>query len=156
MNPVELDPERGMKVTLMLADAAQVADGKLNVLGGGWTITGPQPCPFALAGIFEVPWGGTNRNHAFRLELIDLDGNPVVVSGPEGEQPVVLEGGFEVGRPPGVRSGSYLPIPFALNCGPIPFPPGSHFEWRLSIDGEEHEDWRLAFSTRPVAQSHAA
>lgn len=150
------DPERGMKVTLMLADAAQVAEGKLNVLGGGWCHTGPQPTPFALAGIIEVPWAETNRNHTFTFELIDIDGAPVIVDGPEGEQPLVIEGGFEVGRPMGVRPGSYQPIPLALNSGPLPLPTGGHFEWRFSIDGNTHEDWRLAFSTRPDAQSNAA
>jgi hypothetical protein len=156
LDPLEMDPERGMKVTLVLADAAQVADGKLNVLGGGWSLTGPQPTPFALAGIIEVPWSETNRNHSFRFDLIDLDGNPVVVDGPDGEQAIAIDGRFEVGRPPGVRSGSYQPVPFALNSGPLPLPPGGHFEWRLSIDGKTQEDWRLAFSTRPDAQSTAA
>jgi hypothetical protein len=156
MDSLALDPARGMKVTLILADAAQVAEGKLNVLGGGWTITGPDPVPFALAGIIEVPWQETNRNHTFRFELIDLDGNPVMVDGPDGQQPVALDGGFEVGRPPGVRAGSFLPMPFALACASLALPPGSHFEWRFSINGKGHEDWRLAFSTRPVAQSHAA
>ena len=28
-----------MKVMLMLCDSAQVADGKLYILGGGWSIT---------------------------------------------------------------------------------------------------------------------
>jgi hypothetical protein len=156
MDSLALDPERGMKVTLILADSAQVAEGKLNVLGGGWNITGPDPVPFALAGIIEVPWQETNRNHAFRFELIDLDGNPVVVDGPQGQQPVAFDGGFEVGRPPGVRVGSFQPMAFAVNCAPLPLPPASHFEWRFSINGKAHEDWRLAFSTRPMAQSHAA
>lgn len=149
-------PDRGMKITMLLADAAQVAEGKLNVLGGGWCVTGPMPCPFALAGVIEVPWTETNRTHAFRFELIDLDGNPVVVNTPDGEQPVAVEGQFEVGRPPGIRPGAYQPMPFAFNHGPIPLTPGSHFEWRLSVDGYEQEDWRLAFSTRPDAQSAAA
>jgi hypothetical protein len=30
---------------------------------------------------------------------------------------------------------------------------GGHYEWRLMIDEETHEDWRLGFNTRPVAQS---
>ena len=38
-----------MKVTILLADAAQAAEGKLYVLGGGWSITGPDPSPMALA-----------------------------------------------------------------------------------------------------------
>jgi len=149
-------PDRGMKVTLMLADAAQVADGKLGVLGGGWCLIGPAPTPFAIAGIIEVPWDQTNRNHSFRLDLIDLDGNPVTASGPGGDAPIMIEGEFEVGRPPGVRAGAYQPIPLALNSGPIPLAPGSHFEWRFSIDGEAREDWRLAFSTRQEVQAQAA
>jgi len=32
---------RRMRVT-MLADAASLADGNLDVLGGGWNITGPR------------------------------------------------------------------------------------------------------------------
>ena len=156
MDPLALYPERGMKVTLILADAAQVAEGKLNVLGGGWCVTGPQPVPSALAGVIEVPWNLTNANHSFQFELIDLDGNPVIVEGPNGPEPVVIPGGFEVGRPPGIRPGSYQPVPFALTIGPIPLPSGSHFEWRLSINGQTQEDWRLAFSTRPETQSNAA
>ena len=36
-----------MKATLLLADAAQAAEGKLYVLGGGWSVTGPGPAPMA-------------------------------------------------------------------------------------------------------------
>ena len=156
MDRLEKDPERGVKVTMMLADAAQVSEGKLNVLGGGWSLTGPQPVPFAIAGIIDVPWNQTNTSHTFRLELIDLDGQPVIVATPEGDQPLLLEGNFEVGRPPGVRPGTPIPFPFAFQSGPVPLPAGSHFEWRLMVDGATHEDWRLAFATRPEAQSTAA
>ena len=38
-----------MNVTMLLADSAQVADGKLYVLGGGWSLTGPDPTPSAVA-----------------------------------------------------------------------------------------------------------
>lgn len=143
-----LNPERGFHVTLMLADSAQVAEGKLYLLGGGWTEIGPQPCPFSIAGIIEVPWNLANQSHQFRLELIDLDGESVLVPTPDGEQPLFIEGGFEVGRPPGTRAGTALPFLLAFNAGPVPLPPGSYFEWRLLIDGESSEDWRLAFRTR--------
>lgn len=156
MAPAEQYPERGMKVTLLLADYAHVADGKLYVMGGGWTFTGPQPVPFALAGIIEVPWHQANRKHTFRLELLDLDGQEIHVDTPEGEQPLFFEGEFEVGRMPGLKEGVGIPFPFALNSGPVPLPPGGHYEWRLTMDGKQHEDWRLAFSTRPDAQSQAA
>src|SRR5207244_5203833 len=45
-------PARGgcdVKVTILLADAAQAVEGKLYVLGGGWSTTGPDPAPMARA-----------------------------------------------------------------------------------------------------------
>ena len=146
----DFNADKSWKVTMMLADAAQVADGKLNVLGAGWNLTGPAPAPFAIGLIFEVPWQETNRPHTYRFELVDIDGNPVIPLGGNPEQPLVLEEGFEVGRPPGVRPGAYLPVPRAINFSPIPLPPDSYFEWRLTIDSEQREDWRLGFSTRPA------
>ena len=149
-------PDRGIQATPILADFAQVTDGKLTIVGGGWSFTGSQPSPFAIAVLFEVPWHLTNRQHVFRLELIDLDGNPVSVETPNGAEPLLIEGQFEAGRAPGTRTGTGVNVPLALNHGPVPLPPGSHFEWRLSVNGETQDDWRLAFSTRPEAQSHAA
>ena len=151
-----LNPERGFRVTLMLADSAQVAEGKLYLLGGGWTEIGPQPCPFAIAGIIEVPWSLANQRHTFRLELIDWDGHPVLVPTPDEQQPLFIEGGFEVGRPPGTRPGTTLPFILAFNAGAVPLPSGSHFEWRLLVDGESAEDWRLPFRTRPDGLVEAA
>lgn len=143
-----ISADKQFKVTMMLADAAQVAEGKLNVLGAGWNVTGPGPAPFAIGIIIEVPWQHTNREHTYRLELVDLDGNGVVLQGMD--DPLLFDERFEVGRPPGMRQGSYLPFPRAFNFGPMPLAPGSHFEWRLTIDAETREDWRLPFSTRPA------
>jgi len=150
----DISPERGFKVTAVLADSAQVADGKLYVLGGGWTMTGP-PAPFAIGGIVEVPWHRANEQHEFRLELIDIDGHPFEVETPDGIEPLVIPHPIEVGRPPGIRAGTYLSWPFAFNSAPLPLAPATHYEWRISINGETHEDWTLAFSTRPF-QSNAA
>ena len=33
---------------MLLADAAQQLGGKLYILGGGWSVTGPQPAPSAI------------------------------------------------------------------------------------------------------------
>jgi hypothetical protein len=138
-----------MKVTMLLADHAQAAEGKLNIIGAGWTVVGPGPAPFAIAILFEVPWDRANEQHAFRLELVDSDGDAVVVATPDGEEALVIEGQFEVGRPPGIKRGTPLPFPLAINMGPQPIPPGGRYEWRLTVDEESDEDWRLAFSTRP-------
>jgi hypothetical protein len=139
-----------MRATLLLADSAQVADGKLYVLGGGWNVTGPQPTPFALAMLIEVPWDRANEEHRLRVECLDADGRPVLVPQPDGsEEPLFFEAGFEIGRPPGLKPGSALNVPLAVNLPRQPLAPNSRYEWRLSIDGETDEDWRVAFSTRP-------
>lgn len=140
-----------MKALLLLADAAQVADGKLNLLGGGWSVTGPTPTPSAVAVKIEVPWDATNMRHHFQLELFTDDGHAVMVPGPDGElQRVEIGGEFEVGRPPGLRPGTPIDVPLAVNIGPLPLQPDSRFTWRLTIDGETHEEWQASFSTRPL------
>ncbi|MBM3677179.1 MAG: hypothetical protein FJW96_04750 [Actinobacteria bacterium] len=138
-----------MKVVLLLADYAQVAEGKLTVVGGGWSMTGPDPAPFGIAVLVHVPWDQANRVHTMRLELLDADGRPVTVTTDEGEEPVVFldDTPFEVGRPPGIKPGTPLDFPLALNSSPLALEPG-RYEWRLSIDGRSEEDWRVAFTVR--------
>lgn len=139
-----------MKVTMMLADFAQVADGKLTVVGGGWTMIGPDPSPFAIAVLIEVPWDRTNEQHEFRFDLVDQDGAAVIMETPDGSGEISIGGQFEVGRPPGVKRGTPISFPAAINLGPQPIPPGGRYEWRLSVNDESAEEWRLPFSTRPA------
>jgi hypothetical protein len=141
-----------MKVTMLLADAAQAVEGKLYILGGGWSITGPEPTPSAIAAYIQVPWDRTNVEHAFRFELVDSDGNTVELETEPGvEEPIVIEGSFEVGRPPGVKPGTSIDMPLAITVGPLPLTPGGRYEWRLSINEESRADWRLPFSTRAAS-----
>src|SRR5215813_13806477 len=109
-----------MKVTMLLADYATVADGKLTVVGGGWSIYGPEPIPFAIAIKLEVPWDQTNTEHKLRLELVDADGQPVVVPTPDGEQQLMMEGTFNVGRPPTVKPGTPIDMPLTQVFPPQP------------------------------------
>jgi len=50
-----------------LADAAQEVRGKLYILGGGWSVTGPDVPPMALAIKLDVPWSDANASHDFVL-----------------------------------------------------------------------------------------
>jgi hypothetical protein len=145
-----------VKVTLLLADAAQAVNGKLYILGGGWSITGPQPTAMAMAVKIEVPWDRSNIKHVWHLELLDGDGQPVEVpSPPAGERkPLELRGEFEAGRPAGLKPGTPLDVALALNFGPLPIPPGGRYSWRFSIDGFE-DDWQVGFTTRAAPPSAA-
>jgi hypothetical protein len=138
-----------MMATMLLADAAQAIDNKLYVLGGGWSVTGPDPTPSALALALKVPWDEANERHELRIELLDSDGRPVAAGEPDA-RPVVIESQFEVGRPPGLRPGTPIDLAFAIGIGPMPLPPGGRFEWRLTIDGRSEAHWHAAFSTRAL------
>ena len=150
--------EPKIKVSMMLADAAQATEGKLYILGGGWSQTGPAPTPFAIALDVKVPWHLANQKHTFRFELVDSNGSTVVVPGPDGEdRPVVLDAVLEVGRPPGVVPGTPLDSVLAINIPTgLPLSPGARYEWKLMVDGECNEDWSLPFTVRSVRPQQAA
>jgi hypothetical protein len=141
-----------LKVTLMLADHAQAVGGKLYISGGGWSLTGPAPSGFAIAIDIKVPWHGINLDHQLRLELLDADGAPVEIETPDGPRPLRLDGTFQATPAPGVKPGTPIDVPLAFNFPPQPIAPGGRYEWRLTVDGETHDDWRLAFSTRPETE----
>jgi hypothetical protein len=143
-----------VKATFLLADAVQAADGKLSVLGGGWNFTGPQVGPSALGAIIEVPWNETNTPHQIVFELQDTDGQPARI-GPEA-QPIRIETRVEVGRPPGHPPGTSINVPLAMNIGPLPLVPGQRYVWVLSIDGDSHEQWQVAFNVRSGGPAGAA
>lgn len=137
-----------MRATLLLADYAVVAEGKLTIVGGGWSQTGPEPVPFGIALLIQVPWDQANTPHSFTVELLDADGVPVSFAGEDGEEQAVAFGGdFEVGRPPGLKPGTPLDFPVAINFTPLPLEPG-RYQWRLTIDGTSQADWTLAFTVR--------
>lgn len=133
-----------LRVTLLLTDSAQVADGKLFILGGGLTAIGPRPQPMGVAIRIEVPWDRANTSHHWRLELLDEDGRPVLLR----EHPLVVKGRFEAGRPAGLKPGTPLSVPLAINFPTLPLTPGRSYTWQLSIDDATRVDWRQGFHVR--------
>jgi len=127
---------------MLLCDHVQVADGKLFINGGGWSVTGPSPVPHGVAVLLGVPWDRTNARISFRLALADADGRAV------GDPPIEVAGEFEVGRPPGMPPGTPLDVPLAFNFPPLPLSPGRRYVWTLVVDGETQEDWQVGFLTR--------
>lgn len=139
-----------MNVTMMLCDAAQVADGKLYILGGGWSLTGPDPVPSAVALKIDVGWHEAEVAHHWELFLEDADGRPILVETPEGQQPVEVRGEFTVNHPPDVPEGSPIDVALAVNLGPLPLPAATRFVWRVVIDGDSLPGAQVSFTTRPT------
>ena len=139
-----------MKLRLFLADSAEVREHLLFILGGGWTEVGPQPQPFALAGIIEVPWEETNRRRRLEFLIEDEDGHPLNVPTPTGEQAFRITADFEVGRPPGAIPGRSFNLPVAVTVAPLQWAPGRRYVVKATVDGDPMDE--VAFVVRPHPQ----
>ncbi len=136
---------------LLLADYARVAEGKLDVVGSGWTMTS-SPANFGVGILFQIPWDRTNAQIQFTLELVDVDGELLTQETDDGPTPVAqLRGAVSVGRPVELKPGTPQTVPFAANFAAMPLPPGERFAWRLSVDDDPDSSWSAPFSTRPAA-----
>lgn len=136
-----------MKVTLLLCDYAQVANGKLTAVGAGWSFTSPVTS-HAVGILVDVPWDQANVRMHWRLELRDADGRAVTQDGPEGPVPVQAGGEIEVGRPAGTPPGTPIPVCIAIPVHGVVLQPSSRYAWEFSVDGVTQDDWVLRFGTR--------
>lgn len=118
---------------MLLCDAADQVNGKLYILGGGWSLifVPGHPTPTTLAIKLSVPWDRTNQQLHVRARLMDEDGNPVDL----GMGNVQAEGDVEVGRPPGIKPGTPIDLPMALPFGPLAYPAGGYV-FEFEVDDE--------------------
>lgn len=139
-----------MRAKILLADSAEVREGLLFLLGGGWTQAGPAPQMFALAGIIEAGWAEANTRHSAEFTIVEEDGPPLMIPMPTGDpQPFKIVTQFEVGRPPGSPPGTSFNLPIAIPVLPIPWMTGRRYTVILRIDDNEED--RLTFSVPPAA-----
>lgn len=132
-----------MNAIVLLADYAQVADGKLYITGGGWSwMRGGGPFSMSIALRILVPWDRSNEQHDLKLSLYTQDASPVLA----GSDPVEIRGAFEVGRPAGVPKGSELDALLAVQVNGLALDPGSYY-WQVSVNDEPIE--RASFRVIP-------
>jgi len=140
-----------MEAVLLLADAAVTDPGnKVHALGLGWTVTSTPTPPAALIALVKVPWTATNQPHRAVLRMLDADGRPVLLPGPDGDASIEIVSDFEVGRPPGLPIGTDIDVPLVVTLGlGMPLAPDARYVWQLEIDGEVKDGWSVPFSVRP-------
>ena len=136
-----------MRAKILLADSAEIREGLLFLLGGGWTVVGPASQPFAIAGLVEVDWEETNTRHRLEFAIEDEEGTPLIVLTPGGDQRFRLGSEFDVGRPPGAVRGQSFNLPLAVLISPLPWAPGRRYVIKAILDGAQEVD-RLTFSVR--------
>ena len=96
---------------LILADAAEVSNGKLYLMGGGWdrlTVNSLETAhQKAIALSIVVPWTEANTQHGFALVLETADGTQLSRG----------DGQFTVGRPADTEPGQLLRTQIVLGMG---------------------------------------
>jgi hypothetical protein len=154
-----------MKVSILLADkgTANPPAGTLNLLNVGWVQTQLNNAPavpggmitpsHAVAVFFEVEHQRCNHPIELVLELLDEDGQPVTVPGPQGPQQIRVSNFLTVASPAAAPIGASGTGNALIEIIPgLPLAPGS-YRWNASLDGEHLADWFAAFRVLPPAQA---
>jgi hypothetical protein len=111
---------------LLVADRAEVVNGKLYLMGGSWDRISPASFPHRmLLGIalgVRIPFAHTDDQHTVAIELQH-----------EGNRLVGFEARLTTGRPPGM-AGMDMLVPMAFNV-PVAIPATGQMTLRASVDG---------------------
>ena len=94
---------------IIIADSAEVVNGKLYLMGGGWNrLVVNQPFPFqqviSVAISFSVGWDETNIRQPMEIRVEDMEGN----------QAARVNGEIEAGRPRGITPGEAQRVQLAF------------------------------------------
>lgn len=137
---VSQDPEVRF---LILADRAEVVNGKLYMMGGGWdqvrVADFGRAVSLGIALGVDVPWLAANRQHTWRLTI-------------ESSEDVLLaevEGTFVIGRPATLEYGTNQQVPLAVSL-PLGIPGPGTYSIVVSLNGREAARARFrAVALRP-------
>lgn len=130
---------------VILGDYAQADRGKLNLIGGGWTVHNatqyPSPLQFGVGIGILVPWSLTNRSHKFEM----------LIKGSEGPGPDLLKGDgeFEVGREMGIPAGMTQRVTLGIS-GQLQVPEPGTYEIIVSVADASK---RVTFEALPLKRS---
>ncbi|WP_062345957.1 hypothetical protein [Herbidospora yilanensis] len=140
-----------MEAFLLLADAANsdTSSSKVNMLGAGWSITGPAPQAAAITGFLRVAWDEARDDISFTLRLFDGAGESVRPFA-DNDRPLHFKGTFTLpDDEPADSTAKQIPLNFAFSIAipPLPLQPGGVYRWVLEAQGADVA-W-VAFAVRP-------
>jgi hypothetical protein len=146
-------------VAIIVADyAAADASSKVNILGGGWQVTGLTATGLtpgqALAVLVDVPAKYRGEQFALGVTLINEANEPVMlpsVAGPTGEPQAVRMQQLMTVDPP-IVPGLHLPpnVPSRVQMiihlpNGLPLPPNQLYRWEVEVDGNKKPHWQASF-----------
>ncbi|WP_327102661.1 DUF6941 family protein [Nonomuraea glycinis] len=125
---------------LVLSDAAStdVATGKINVLGAGWSVTGPAVSMAAVTGFLRIPWEEVEQKICFVVRLQDEEGQPVRPFAEE-DSTLSFSGEFapNIDQAEPMARRVPLNVSFAIPIPPLPLTAGHVYEWILAANDVE-------------------
>lgn len=132
---------------LMLADAAQVANGKLFALGAGWdriAVQRPLPVPqvMAIAAAIRIPWNQTNIKHDFSMAMRGEGGKELWKTG----------GQLEIGRAAGTIQGQDQRLQLALGLT-LNLEQEGEYTVEIDVDGRQLNRAWFYVSMTPAARA---
>ena len=109
----------------------------MHALGLGWTTTTTPAPQHALIVFVDVDWSEIGESFPIRAELVDSDGDRVAQT----EENII-----NAQRHPVHPVGTSVTIPFVATIPPLTLTVGQRYQWRVTIDGEMHEEWLAGFT----------
>jgi hypothetical protein len=126
---------------LLVADRAEVVNGKLYLMGGSWDRIQPPSFPHRMTlGIalgVRIPFAHTDDQHTVAIELVH-----------EEARLVGFEAKLTTGRPPGM-AGMDMLVPMAFNI-PILIPAEGQLVLRAAVDGRAPRRHEIKVTQRPA------
>jgi Family of unknown function (DUF6941) len=123
---------------LFTADHAVVENGKLYVNGGYWNRMNfpsyPAVQTFAVVVVLHIPWRAHHQGHKFAISFEDADGQKTSVR---------LEGQFQAGTAPDMRTGDYSIVPLAVMVNNFVLQRPGDYAAVLEIDETEIRRWHF-------------
>jgi hypothetical protein len=138
-----------MQVDMMIADFAEVHQGKLFISGAGINGMAVPPSAdqpvvnFGVGITVTIPWLATNQNHRIVISLRDTDGVLVPLTQPLPGQEVPEEdrgkivGRFNAGRAASMEIGDDSIMPIAFQFPGLRLPHPGTYTMSMEIDGTE-------------------
>ncbi len=128
---------------LLVADRAEVVNGKLYLMGGSWDRIQPQQFPHRMMlGIalgVRIPFAHTDDQHTVAIELLHDD-----------TRMIGFEAKLATGRPPGM-AGMDMLVPMAFNI-PVAIPGEGQVTLKAVIDGTSGRRHEMKVIQRPQQQ----
>ena len=120
------------EVSVVLCDYAEEVQGKLYILGGGWSLLrGQGPADMALAVKLGLPWKDADRPVPLQASLLTEDGHHVEMA----DQPVGFGAEVRASRAPDLPPGTLLDVALAIRFHGLVLAPGG-YRFELEVDGE--------------------